>query len=191
MCIYYIYIYIYRCGDTASRCRTRSLTAGHTGRCVPRTGTQWRPPYATASRRRTGVAWVRSGAWCTPFWFGARPFFRRIESAALPRLARVVGAWQPCCSGCPYMYRCQPMSFPTDQRAFDHASVDADDSKIPVPYHDHSRPANRGIISPFCATSWWEAPEWGQACDCSGETLREIQCYPDSPDDDEREGGFY
>ena len=81
---------------------------------------------------------MRSGAWCTPFWSGARPFFRRIESAALPRLARVVGAWQPCCSGCPYMYRCQPMSFPTDQRAFDHASVDADDSKIPVPYQPTS-----------------------------------------------------
>ena len=62
------------------------------------------------------------------------------------------------------MYRSEPMSFPTDQRAFDHASVDAD-SKIPVPYHNHSRPANRGIISPFCATRWWEAPEWGKACD--------------------------
>ena len=135
---------------------------------------------------------MRSGAWCTPFWFGGRPFFRRIESAALPRLARVVGAWQPCCSGCPYMYRSEPMSFPTDQRAFDHASVDADDSKIPVPYHDHSRPANRGIISPFCATSWWEAPEWGQACDCSGKSscfrhrcsvslLNKISCQALSP----------
>ena len=69
------------------------------------------------------------------------------------------------------------MSFPSDQRAFDHASVDADTLTTRGLPTVASFPANRGIIFFFLLCHQLVG---GAGVGKGLRLLRKIQCYPDS-----------